>query len=65
MPIVRHRPSVVKVGLDPSLPALDEDPGGRAVMVPVAYLRDRLGRGLIPIFHSYCLEGVMLIEDDQ
>ena len=64
MPIVRYHP-IVKVGIDHSFPALDEDPGSRTVMMAVAYLRGRLGRGLVPILYSYCLEGVMLIEDDQ
>lgn len=64
MPIVMHHP-IVKVGIDRSFLALDEDPGGRTVMMSVAYLRGRLGRSLVPILYSYCLEGVMLIEDDQ
>ena len=64
MLIVRHRP-IIKVGINHSFLALDEDPGGRTVMMSVAYLRGRLGRGLVPILYSYCLEGVMLIEDDQ
>ena len=65
MPIVRHHP-IVKVGIDRSFLALNEDPGGRTVLMPVvAYLRGRLGRGLVPILQSYGLEGVMLIEDYQ
>ena len=65
MPIVRHHP-IVKVGIDRSFLALNEDPGGRTVMIPVvAYLRGRLGRGLVPILQSDGLEGVMLIEDYQ